>query len=121
VDIDVNLSKVVKRALGLLSWDEYYAAKAILPIFQWLKDGCHGFSGCNMIQHPPPTIDEGVSWIEQSTLKPQHKTTLVAIIRANPHSSRGDALFLPLNSLTEVRVIEEQIHQVREQLEGLKT
>jgi hypothetical protein len=102
------------NALGLLSADEYSAAKDILPILSQLKRNCIRKNGWNRIFHPPHTIEEGITDIEQSTLGDNHKATLIIAINEIPTSSIGNGLFLPMNSQTKVEKLKKRILHLEE-------
>jgi hypothetical protein len=101
---------LVLRTLSLLDEKEYSALTALLPIFHALKDGTYGW---NNTQHPSPTIDEALAQIQGSRLSDQRKKTLLAIIRRNQVSSKGVPFFLPSNTPTEARDLEDWIQQLK--------
>ena len=113
-DCDYNL---VQRVLEELNNDEYSAVKALLPLFNILKDGEDASPGRNTTQHPQPTIKEAVTQIEQSSLTSEQKNTLAGVIARNPLSSTGVALFLPSDSPTEASDLEGRIHELKAQLD----
>ena len=74
-----------------------------------------------MIQHPTPTIDEGICHIEKLPLGPNDKSTLITTIMNGFESWRGDALFLPsINGETEVETLEREIQRLEVQIAGLR-
>jgi len=91
----------------------------MLPIYTQLKDGSNGTPSWNKIQHPPPTINEGIADIIQSVLTDEHKMTIIAAISGNPKTSKGDELFLPLNYQTKVGNLETRIQCLSEQLDKM--
>ena len=119
IDTDDYLFEPISNALGVLSAEEYSAANAIIPIISQLKRECNRTTGWNGILHPPPTVNEGIAEIEQSTLGDNHKATLIAAISKNPKSSSGNELFSPMNCQTKVRNLEESIQRLTRSLETL--
>jgi len=59
----------------MLSRERYQAATAVLPVLNHLKSGPFGR---NAIQHPVPTLEEAIRYIEQSSLSFEDKSTLIA-------------------------------------------
>ena len=94
----------------MLSHKEEHAAKAILPILNQLKSGPNGR---NAIQRPVPTLEEGLCHIQESSLEPNDKLTLIVSLMAGLESKRGENLFLPSSGgETVVETLEWEIRQL---------
>lgn len=109
------LFQCVSNALGRLSAEEYSAANGVLPILSQAKKACVR-SGWNIAVHTPPTIDEGIVEIEQSSLEDNHKATFIAAVRTNPKLSSGYQLFLPMNGESKVEKLEKDIQHLKGRL-----
>lgn len=100
----------VENALSKLLQKEYHAACSLLPILNSLKSGPNG---CNTIQHPVPTLEEGIDYIKNSTLEPDDKFTLIASLKDGLESKRGDKLFISANNgETAVEILEWEIQDL---------
>lgn len=99
LDPPTNLHEIglqwVEYALGKLSNEQLHAAAALLPVLNQLKSGPFRR---NALQHPVPTINEGIRHIEKSPLGPNDKSTLIASLTNGLQTLQGEALFWPSNS-----------------------
>lgn len=92
---------LVKQALALISDEQLHAAQAILSI---VNDSKNGPSGHNLIQHPPPTISQGISNVKNSSLDVINKAVLIATLDEIKKSLNLKTLFLPKNKETKNRL-----------------
>jgi len=112
---DDDVEFIADCALNKLPSCELEAATALLPLFDDMR---HYPSGRHIMQHPIPTIYEGIDNIQNSTLGAAHKATLIGGIGELQALGGGDLFLLDAGSGT-VRRLEEEIQALTANLESL--